>query len=241
MTDAKLKEYFDQAKGEYRYDIFVKEFQETMRKVNEQCTLFVRYLMAVKTLYYVVWWFTAAWTLASQLDAEKLIYDFEIWRLFTAPLVTFSLFNVTVPLYLMVAIGPLESNEGTCYAWIYFHFCSAAVGILKASLYLAAKRLGLAPSFNMNDLWTCLLLVHGVRYLEGRLAREVDLAYAKVPRTAFILALLASCNLFPGYDMLSLVAVALVAYLTLIFEKSPAKRALFNIIRTVESKLGNSA
>ena len=171
MTDAKLKEYLDTIKGEYRYDIFVKEFKETMRKVNEQLTCFVRYLLVAKTLYYLVWWFTPSLTLRSQLNAEKLLFDFEIWRIFTAPLVTFSIFNFTVPLYLMVAIGPMETNEGTIYTWLYFHFCSTAICLLKSVMHLAVKH----ANFDMNDVWMCLLLVHAVRYAEGIMKKEVDL------------------------------------------------------------------
>ena len=98
---------FDALKKEYSWKQFMREFKQTSDRATFSIPLFSKYIFFVKFIMYVTSYFTKHVNELFWLDPQKVLFSFQIWRLFTAPLITLHFlptFYVYLPCYTFLVL-----------------------------------------------------------------------------------------------------------------------------------------
>jgi hypothetical protein len=130
---------WDNLKKEYSCALCLLEFKSTLDRMVNYAPLFTKYVIVVKTLFYMLSWATTHVNDACVLVPEKVFFELQVWRLFTAPLVTtsfFSSFWILIPFYALAVLCPAEWELGSLYTCIYFNLMSCLVCLIKSAIYL---------------------------------------------------------------------------------------------------------
>jgi hypothetical protein len=222
-------------KKEYSCTQFNQELKATISKAIDSLPLFSKYLFLAKSLVWLASWFISVQCLA--LEPEKVLYSFQLWRVFTAPLVTesfISTFNLWLPAYLLLIIGPLEWKRGTLYVTLYCTMMAVLTCLVKSAIYLPiVVSLGPHPTttaptsqpdqstfeafknslttFDSNDILACLVLIELYMFMMRRPDEPFDLIWCKVARKFVTLAVwVVVLHTFLGFEVISVIATAFV-------------------------------
>ena len=135
-----------------------------------------RYLFISKFMFWVISIFSPSLNELCHLDPNKMLFQFQLWRLFTAPLITmnyFSSFCLVVPVFLLLFICPMEWNKGTLYSIFYFNTHAMLVCLVKSAVWLPlslsyVQKEGIVDpwwiEFGHGDVFACIALIELYKY-----------------------------------------------------------------------------
>jgi membrane associated rhomboid family serine protease len=134
-------------------------FKEKFKLWWSTVPFFIRCIMIITILFYILSWFFPDFTKALTNIPAYVIYDIQIWRLFTSSFVTLSIFNI---LFGFLAWIPdairLELTSGTIKYMFAFFINSIIIQIiyvaLSFTLSIISKQLILMPS---SGLWPVIM------------------------------------------------------------------------------------
>jgi hypothetical protein len=158
--------------------------------------LFTKFIIGVKLVFWIVQFYTTKLDLACRLDAHKLVFGFELWRLVTACFVNpnthafFGKFYRVVPLVIGCVLNPMEWKKGTSYTAGYFFAKSVEVCIIKTLVFFTlCKALNCTTdqfnetehglSMSADDTWSVMALVEFYKYIMVRPNKMIDIMIGK--------------------------------------------------------------
>jgi len=175
--------------------------------------LFAKFLILSKVTLYLISWFTTSvddFMINKPLGA---IFDFQLWRLFTCPYVTASLFGdllFVLPVYLAIYMYPKEWNYGTLYAFFYFNLVNVAVQLVSSAVTIPIAMFDSDGEDKLEWAFFSLFMVEQYRHMMTHGDNVADLIWFKLQYKYLIFAVLLLLWLVFGYDLSNCIAVAFV-------------------------------